>query len=403
MGVEKNTDKITNINARRTGRIEWMDGLKGIACFQVFFNHFMCSIYPAYYMSGEQPVHTNGFEKWLAYSPLNLLLEGEMFVAIFCIISGFLLASKVMKMKKEFSRLSDVIVGRYFRLMLPVAPIGVLVWLMTRFGWFTNVAASNITGSEWLGSFYSRPMGIAEMLASVLIKTWFYGDDLLSTAFWMLSQLFIGSLIVILLGCVYWKMPKKSIAIYLFVALALIPRHDYVVAFVFGAIFAWLVTEDYINIFRKIDSSGKLSTLIGVIAFALGIFVAGYPIQLEPRGIYVYLNCGFNDMWRIAGAVLVMYGVWNVELFQRILSGKILNRLGAICYEFYIIHIPLLFSVGTGLFMILNNISGSYNVAGIISFFIIFGIVIVAAKLYSMYVSKWCAAVERKILGYFSS
>lgn len=391
--------KVVSIQTK--SRNTWIDGLKGIACFQVFFNHFMCSFYPAYYLSGEQIVHTNGFEKWLAYSPLNMLLEGEMFVAIFCLVSGLFLTLKVMGLKDKSIKLSEIIVGRYFRLVLPVVPIGALVCLMTRLNFFSNEAAAQITGSEWLGSFYNRPLGVVETLSSVLIKTWFYGDDTLSTAFWMLPQMFIGSFLAILLGIIYWKMPKKSVWIYAFVALALIPRHDYVVVFAIGAIFAWMLKENQIDFLRRIDSKGVAATVVGVLCVLIAHIVAGYPIQLEPKGIYVYMNLGFNDLWRVIGGTLLVFGIWNVGIFQKFLSLPIFKNLGGLCYEFYIIHIPLLFSVGTSIFMILTDWGLSYNVAGIVNFVLTFGITIACAYFYSKYISRLCVNAENYILQFF--
>ena len=391
--------KIVSIGKNK--RNTWIDGLKGIACFQVFFNHFMCSVYPAYYMSGDQPVHTNGFEKWLAYSPLNMLFEGEMFVAIFCLVSGIFLTYKVMKLKDDRGSLSEIIVGRYFRLVLPVVPVGILVFIFNRIGLFTNVAASAVTGSKWLGSFYDKPIGFFSMLASVFIKTWFYGDDMISTAFWMLPQMFIGSFLAILLGAVYWRMKKKAVFVYAFVCLALIPRHDYVLVFAIGAIFAWMMNEDCIDFLKKIDPSGNLSIICGVAMVLMGHLVAGYPIQLEPQGIYRYMNCGFNDLWRVIGGVLLVFGVWNVPLFQKILSVKPLKFMGENCYEFYLIHIPILFSAGTGMFLLMVNNGIDYNVSGVISFFASFAFTIICAKFYSKYVSAYCAKVEKKIIEFF--
>ena len=391
------SNKIVPVQNKK--RNKWIDGLKGIACFQVFFNHFMCSVYPAYYMAGEQPVHTNGFEKWLAYSPLNLLLEGEMYVAIFCLVSGIFLTLKVMKLGDNKSNLSPIIVGRYFRLVLPVVPVGILVSVMSKLHLFSNVKASAITGSKWLGSFYTEPIGFIKMFASVFVKTWFYGDDTISTAFWMLPQMFIGSFLAIILGVIYWKIKKKAVIVYIFVCLALIPRHDYVMVFAIGAIFAWMINEDCIEILKG-KSKGYIATVIGLVLIVIGHLIAGYPIQLEPKGFYQYMNLGFNDLWRVCGGTLFLFGVWNVEFMQKILSIAPLSKLGEWCYEFYIIHIPLLFSIGMWMFVKLTEAGMNYNVASVITFFASFFATIFVAFLYSKYISKLCIKIENWLVTY---
>lgn len=374
-------------------RLEWIDGIKALACIFVFLNHCFNAFYPAYYFEGEQVTHLNGWDRWFGASAFNVPLLGEVYVALFCLVSAVFMCIKIMGLEDVKNKISGIIVGRYCRLMLPVFPIGVFVYVMCRFGWFTNTAASVITGSEWMAECYNRPIGLFEMLSSVTIKMWFYGDDIISTAFWMLSQMFIGSMIAILLGMLYWRMKKLAPVVYFLVFLALIPRHDYVCVFAAGAIFAWMYKEGKIDFINRIDKSGILNNAVGFVAVVLGIILGGFPEYRNPFGIYVFMDCGNNYIWKISGSILILFGAWNCTPIRKFLSLKPLKRLGYVSYDFYILHIPILFSVGTGIFLMLFGMGVEYNMASLVSVAVSFAVVVILSLLYNRYIEKWCSEV----------
>lgn len=389
--MDNNNAKITPINKKE--RIEWLDGLKGVACVLIFVMHSVMAFYPNYHFADTAVSHANGLEAALNRSPFRLLTEGKTSVSLFCLTSGIFAALQIMNMKDVKEKMPGLLIKKYLRLMLPILPIGVVVWLFMKFGLFSNIAAAQITQSTWLAGLYKEPLSLGGMLSSVFIKTWFYGDDAISTAFWMMSQMFYGTFIVILLSMLYWKYQKKSVFIFGFTFLCLLPRHDYVAAFALAAIFAWMIKEGYIHIFDAFDKTGKLSNVMGFLLIIVGLIFGGYPEFYEPTSFYRYFNVGFDEVLYFIAAFCIVYGIYNVNFMQKILSNKILKKLGVICYDLLIVHIPILFTIGTGLFLLMINKGVSYNVAAITADVITFPIVIVASLLYNKYVEKWCAAI----------
>lgn len=394
-----------NISAGKK-RIEWLDGIKGLSCLMLFILHFLLGFYPAYHFGETQESHLGGFETWLLNSPLNMFFAGNVFVALFCMISGLVLAMQVMSMKNPLEKMPGVVIKRYLRLMLPVVPIGFFVWIVLKLGLFYNLEAVQYTLSGWLAQFYTGEMSLTSMLGAVFVKIWFYGDDSISTAYWMMSQMFYGSFLAIILGTIYWKIKKYAGLIYLATFVLFLPRHDYFAAFAVGAILAWMFKEGHMDILKKFDVkvgcavSNTFSKIIGWLCIAIGIFLGGYPSGTEPINYYKVMNIHFNEVWYFLGAFLIVFGVYQVELVQKFLNLRPFKFLARVCYDIFLLHIPIIFSVGMGLFVVLMRIGMDYNIAVVITGAVTIPLVIVVSALYNKYVGKACTVVTKKIMSF---
>ena len=371
-------------------RIEWLDGLKGIACILIFIHHFFLAFYPAIHYGNNVPSKLNGIDNLLSTSPLSVILNGNFLVALFCIISGIVISVQIMSIKDK-QKISEVIFKRYFRLMLPLFPIGILVYLMLKFNLFNNVEVANYTNSPWLAQYYNNSISFMETLKLIFIDTWFYGSDILSNAYWMLSQLFYGTFLSIILSMISWKYNKHTWLIYLTLAIFLIDGNTLAVSFILGTLIAWL----YKN---KLIISNRY---IGFVSLIIGIFLGGYPSSVIPNNIYSFLNFETYVTWHIVGAFLTIYGIWNCQLLQKILSLNIFQKLGSISYSLYLIHIPLLFSITTFIFIKIINIGYFYST--LITFILSIVILIIISYFYNKYIEKISLFIQNKVLNYFTN
>lgn len=370
-------------------RIEWLDGLKGISCLLIFIHHFCLAFFPSIHYGTIAVSHLNGIDTALSTSPLSVILNGNFLVAIFCVISGIVISKQVMDMKDK-TKVSEVIIKRYFRLMLPLLPIGIIVYIMLRFGIFSNIDAAIYTQSPWLVQYYNNNIGFIQTLKLIFIDTWFYGSDILSNAFWMLSQLFYGSFLSIILSMISWKTNKHTWIIYLLVAFFFINSENLLFAFALGPLLAWLY-KNKTQIFNK---------YLGLILLIIGLFLGGYPSGVIPNNIYQFLNGKSYLIWHVLGAALIIYGIWSSKIIQKILSIDIFKKLGSISYSVYLIHIPLLFSVSTGIFLLVINEVG-YLQSVLISLILSIIILVVLSYIYNKYIEKVSLFVQKKILTWF--
>jgi peptidoglycan/LPS O-acetylase OafA/YrhL len=97
------------------------------------------------------------------------------------------------------------------------------------------------------------------------------------------------------------------------------------------------------------------------------------------------------SFWHIWGALLTVYGVWNIKTLQNWLEKPCFCFLGKISYSVYIIHIPLIYSFSMYVFQFMfhgANIGYLGSALGTIA--VTTAAVIFLAWLYQRYVENGC-------------
>lgn len=365
-------------------RIDWIDGLKGIACILIFCHHFALIFFPATFYGPWAESRLQGIDTYLAQSPLGVVLNGNFLLAVFCMLSALVLSLQVMGMEDK-TRLGGVVAKRYFRLMPPLFVVGLVVWVFLRFGLFTNTQAVAATGSPWVGQYYRHALSFREFLEAALVKVWFYGDESLSTAFWMLSRLFYGSFLAILLSTVAWKYRKRAWIVYIAVAALLFDRSDLLLAFALGTLLAWLLHRDL-----------RLPKIVPPMAVLLGLLLGGYPSGFSATNLYRYFRgLTFVD-WHILGAFVMLFGILFWKGAQKLLSWRLFTWLGKLSYSVYLIHIPLLFSLTTGVFLWTEGKLGYFGSVAL-TFGVSLGALIGIAWLYHRFVERGFVRLQDKL------
>lgn len=371
-------------------RIEWLDGVKGLACVGVVLHHFLLAFLPAtYYGDISFSKFSNGFDVKMAQSPVAFFINGNYMVALFCLISALVLSLKVMGLQNK-EEICNIFIKRYPRLMLPIAPVVLLVYLMLRFDWFCHLEIVPLTQSPWLGSYYLEKVGFGRCIESLFVTTWYANDSTFSNAFWMLGQLLFGSYLAIVLSTFAWRANRKALGIiYLFCAVLYVRVNTLHLAFVLGVLLAYCFRE-WKGMFGH--------TWIGVLCLVIGIFLGGYPSGVQPVNVYRFLN-GLPDIilsyqfWHIIGAFFTVYGIWNLSVCQRVLKCNVFQFLGRISYAVYIIHIPLIFSASCYIFGKFAAAGSGYLYSVIGTFVLSMVIILLAAYFYNRYVETACEKI----------
>lgn len=376
-------------------RIVWLDGVNGLGCVGVFLHHFTLAFVPAVYFGDSNIAKIgNALDVKLAQSPFVFFLNGNYMVALFCLISALVLSLKVMDMKDK-GELGSILIKRYPRLMLPIAPVIFVVYFMLKYQCFSNLEVSSVTQSPWLGWYYVEKVDFGRCIESLLYTTWFSTDSTFSNAFWMLGYLFLGSVLAIVLSTFAWKINRKALGIVYCACVALYVRENTLsLAFVMGVLLAYCYRE-----WKGMFGHAK----IGTICLLLGIVLGGYPSGVVPTNLYRYLNCLPPQIlpyqfWHIMGAFFTVYGIWNMKGLQHLLEGKIAQVLGKLSYSIYILHIPFIFSISCYMLKVVLE-SGMAYLPGVgIVFLMSLAGVLALAYVYNRYIEKGCSVLLNKIL-----
>ena len=339
-------------------RIKWIDGLKGIASLMIFLHHFILAFIPALYYGGDVKTHLFANEGNLADSPLLFFVGGHFLVSLFLMLSGLVLSLQVYRIK-SIKDLITKIITRYLRLAIPVFIISLIVYIMARLGLFYHNSIVETTGSPWLRLFYQVPLSLKSVFETSFYTVWFVGNDTFSTAFWMLTHLFYGSLLTY--GVIYLTRNYKPYyqLIFLFIVLFITTVLDsYLVNFAYGMIMAWMMHNNVVLIRNKITI---------LLVLICGIFLAGFPQGVLPLNFYsmlLFLSTFVTTSIHVhaLGSFLIILSIQHFKKLSLIFESTYPQILGRYSYSIYLTHIPLLFSLSSFMFFIANQYSLSYGI-----------------------------------------
>lgn len=380
-------------------KIKYLDGLRGIAAFEVVFHHFVLAFYPALFSGPDIITHLpNGVEVFASGSFLNLFWDGNFAVCIFFILSGFVLSHKFFIQKeKEIIRASAV--KRYFRLALPVAVSIIFAFVLMKLSLFYNQKAGDISGSGWFSSFWVFQPDFFDSLSQAFIGTFFSNIFEYNKILWTIACEFLGSFLVFAFLAIFGKVKKRYWAYIFLIALFF---QTYYLAFLLGMLLSDIMAHKKM-IFRKYDKKKIIRTVLLVV----GLFLGSFPSGRDPQGtMYAFMNfLWLSDsatLYHILGAFMLMIVLLDSTKMQKFFSFKYFLFLGKISFMMYLLHFIILGSLTSYLFLKLQLVM-NYQFATFLSFLlslpVIFWISYVSYKYIDKNTLKFSHFLYKKVFG----
>lgn len=112
-------------------------------------------------------------------------------VSLFWCISGFLIGYAWFK-SKDIHMLKKRILGRYFKLVIPIFVSMILAYILHLNNLFFNSYASNYTWSEWLAGFYQWKPSLALSVIDGLLGVFFVGSCEYNPILWTMKAEVFG-------------------------------------------------------------------------------------------------------------------------------------------------------------------------------------------------------------------
>ena len=342
-----------------THRIASLEALRGIAALIVVVWHTMLAFAP----------QTTGifsqFPPFEAYtgSPFFFLMNGNGAVNVFFVLSGFVLSRKFF-LDQDNAFIVKNAVRRYPRLALPVLISVIVSYLLFHFGLYHFTEAANVSGSPWLAKFgyaYDKPFtpSLLEAIKQGAFFTFFKGDASYNSSLWTMRYEFFGSFMVfgacLLLGAT--RDFKRLTNFYFIAIIALMSWYasPWYLAFVSGLFIALIMPRDGWTMMKRLPRIYKIAC-----AF-LAFFLLGYS---QSKGVYTLFGKSNPILVNIAGSTILL-----ILLTHTALQGSMLwiaRFLGALSFPLYLIHLPVLFSLGCWLYLKINTSGLLYPVAWMI-------------------------------------
>jgi len=346
-----------------------LEGLRGIAAAVVVLYHLVLGFTPK--GVGAVP-HGHGVFDLLTQFLLGLL-NGGAAVAVFFVLSGFILSLPFAK-ERSVSRIVVALLKRWPRLAALTVIACVFAWALIHWSGHNYRLAARVTGSGWMATHANAPLtghpltwwgAVQEGLVSVFTT----GDVHFDSPLWTMRIELFGSFAVFLAAPVLfaignWWLRLALIGAVMVCAGGIYP-FTYLSDFLIGTILAMLYAEDRLPAFN-----GWQAAVLGVVAIYLFSFTYEQKLLIDaPIKRIMPPGDTSHFVWD-AGAVLMILLLLGNPFLKRIFSKTWAVWLGLLSFPIYLLHGPIMLSVGAGSFLTgLNRFgeAGSALVAAAVS------------------------------------
>ncbi len=293
-------------------RITYIDGLKGLACLTVLVFHVNATFVVEDVLVRQLP------------TPFHLLTNGTWAVFFFLLLSGFSVSQALMS-RHDYQ---GTIVKRYFRLSLPLAVVQLLVFLMGVSGCFFTTEVSSLTQDPWIGDFYTS------FKVSALLKGIFFtvpGGAEYALSYippgWMMSYIFWGTFLVIILQLGTENLARKKRFMVYFLCILVFWHMKQLLAVAVGA----MISQSY----QDLQKLRQLRYGIWISWVLLIVSVLSYVIK---------------EKYVLSTSLMLVFVIMNGHA-QRCLNLKPVQALGKISLWVYLLHWPIMCSLGSLVFI----------------------------------------------------
>ena len=338
------------------GRYQHLDGLRGVAALAVVFCHFAYAFQPAL-LSGNPAQGAAAAATGLSRTPLVLLWSPDCAVAVFFVLSGFVLQASVAGAPgdRPALRLLGSVLRRWMRLAGPILGSSLLIWAVVAAGGLRNAPAAAANGSGWLAMHFgwlawqsnSLPALVEQSLFGIFATATHWWNAALWTMpveFWGSAGIFVGH--AALRRAPGWVRAGVLVAVTagLLAGLAGAGAANGA-GFGFGAIL-WEGR-------RWLAAPGRLAWWGGAAAFAGGVVLGGMPYDLlgTPYWPGFVLASGWLQepvlaAHRVGAGLLVLAALAWPPLGWALRRGPVL-ALGRVSFMVYLLHIILICSLAS--------------------------------------------------------
>ncbi|PYH97046.1 hypothetical protein BO71DRAFT_469191 [Aspergillus ellipticus CBS 707.79] len=340
-------------------RIQWIDGLRGIAALIVTSNHFICGEIKAPFRSfWAQPSEAN--RRIFQLPPFRLLWSMDAMVPLFMVMSSYTISHRLLKVRdnsapdKLIDCLRSSILRRPIRLFLPVVALASCTQLLFYFGLYEGHVEERVaTHIKPWASPCAHVRYLCEYvtdLLNIFCLQWNIG---LNGHLWTMPLELRGSYLIYFTIFVQavWRPRARLWCLGLMLSYLLWYGHWHTFCFLAGLGMA------EVRVFRGQNTIiPPRWTADYVLRLAVALYILCLSAEDDYPPDYRFLRMfetehwsrydGWRDVrktWHSIGAVLFFSVVLESPRLQRLLATRIPQSLGRLSFPMYLIHLSIFY------------------------------------------------------------
>lgn len=366
-----------------------LETMRGIAALSVVCWHSMLGFLPA--LSGT--VAELKGQPSLVGSPIFGLINGSAAVALFFVLSGYVLTRKAL-VSSNPGLLARNAVKRWPRLAGPTTVATLLSWAGFEIGAYHHVEVGAMTHSPWLSAFAwasDKPFEprFVEALLQGLYRTFLHGDFWYDSSLWTMKYEFIGSFAAFGLAAVLIATPSmkfRAALVLIALLLAVDVGNRWYAAFPLGVGLALLPEGRLVP--------GPVAGILFVLAIWLFGFTGGAAGVQAPL-VFAFGKVQPVYVWILA-ATCAMVAAAGREPHPSTLLFHVGRFLGWISFPLYLIHVLVVCSLGARVYEWLA-VSGQPAAAPFFAAAVTIAVSVIAAIPFAYANDAWNRWVERTL------
>ncbi|MGO4714959.1 acyltransferase family protein [Bradyrhizobium sp. 2TAF24] len=317
-------------------RIDYLDGLRGVAAVIVVVHHVACLLCPALFF-GLEPGVSASWQTTFAASPLSIVINGRSAVYVFFALSGFVIAASADRTRRT---LPGNVCARVIRLGLPASASVILAGGLALSGWMFPRAMLELMGNHsWLADQHPDPT-LARWLPQIFGAYVLTRKSEFNPVLWTMQMELVGSVAIYVLFALFREAALRIVACLTIAVLVMATRTEP---------FPYLCFCGGALLYLRCDRLTALPPAAGTLLIAAGLLCAGAPyapvmpggFYALPAGLLAPLGLHVTSSWTL-GSVLLVGGLIASPAAQQLLSTELPRFLGRISFSLYLVHFPLL-------------------------------------------------------------
>lgn len=340
------------MEATKTKRLSWVDGLKGLCALIVVIDHVFANV------SGVEFNHS------MKTPILHNLWDGNFAVSVFIILSTILTCHGFSMHRASINEwYSNVVLKRYFRILIPTGFVMLLMFAVNLAGLYADGVETPVS----LASFVHLP-------GNILFAPLGGGFDILFVT-WMLKYVFLGTMWTVILDLLLYR--RRVVCQLLLLA--------------FCCYFACKIDFYYVNVVVGYAIYNVLTPCLKTLKWG-GKVILGLTMTVAFVLSDFYCYTPESNMLR---GILLVCCVVTVSQLKALFSGNALVWLGKISMNIYLLHMLVIYVVTSRMVSIFE--------LTLVNQIVIYGttifVVLILSHLFALYIEPWLNVLTNRIVG----